>query len=131
MLTSRKNGLKDRRPEFLLLPEVVSVINLLQTLADARLRVDWLAWGGDWLPGTVIERCLSQLSAANINDSTRPPRTPPSLPAAAVSHAPTQSSSCRLGVPITPPQITAANAASPAPVSATCSVKRAALNEVK
>ncbi|OJA19803.1 hypothetical protein AZE42_10736 [Rhizopogon vesiculosus] len=64
LLTSSKNGLKARQPEFLSLPEVVSVISLLQDLADGRLRVAWLAWGGDWLPGTVIEQCLSQLPAA-------------------------------------------------------------------
>ncbi|OAX32338.1 hypothetical protein K503DRAFT_776767 [Rhizopogon vinicolor AM-OR11-026] len=58
------NGLKARQPQFLSLPEVVSVISLLQDLADGRLRVAWLAWGGDWLPGTVIEQCLSQLPAA-------------------------------------------------------------------
>ncbi|OAX34880.1 hypothetical protein K503DRAFT_774069 [Rhizopogon vinicolor AM-OR11-026] len=66
------DGLKAKRPEFLPLPEVISVADLLQDIADARRRVAWLEWGGDWLPGTMIEQCLSQLDVA-ANDSAPPP----------------------------------------------------------
>jgi hypothetical protein len=73
LLIFSKDGLKARQPEFLSMPDIIPLIDLLQDLADARLRVAWLAWGGDWLPGTVIEQCLSQLPAAVVKDSALPP----------------------------------------------------------
>ncbi|OAX34244.1 hypothetical protein K503DRAFT_460978 [Rhizopogon vinicolor AM-OR11-026] len=100
------NGLEARQPEFLSLPEVLSVINLLQDLADARLRVAWLAWGGDWLPGTVIEQCISRLppATATTNNDSTPASTP----------SPSQSSFNEV---TTFPRVTARKATAPAPVS--------------
>ncbi|OAX35198.1 hypothetical protein K503DRAFT_773731 [Rhizopogon vinicolor AM-OR11-026] len=66
------DGLKERQPESLSLPMVVPLINLLQNRVDARLRVAWLAWGGDWLPGTMIKQCLSRLPAAAAADGYAP-----------------------------------------------------------
>lgn len=83
-LNSFKDGLKDTRPEFLLLPEVISIIDLLQNRVDARRRVAWLVWGGNWLPGTVIKQCLSQLHAS-ANDFFPPPPPPPEIDESAKS----------------------------------------------
>lgn len=106
VLISPKNGLKARQPEFLSLPEIVSVIDSLQDLADARLKVAWLAWGGDWLPGTMIEQCLSQLPIPATNDSALPPPTPP-----------TPSTRTSLQEVAALPRMTVLAAAMPAPVS--------------
>ena len=66
----------------LLLPEVVSVIHLLQDIVDVRLKIAWLAWGRDWLPGTVIEQCLFQLPVTTASDPAPPlPHTPVSITA--------------------------------------------------
>ena len=65
------------------LPEVVSIIHLLQDIADVRLKIAWLAWGSDWLPGTMIEQCLFQLPVATASDpAPPPPHTQTTLPRA-------------------------------------------------
>ncbi|OJA10085.1 hypothetical protein AZE42_07289 [Rhizopogon vesiculosus] len=112
------DGLKARRPEFLSLPEVISVIDLLQDIVDARRNVSWLVWGGDWLPGTVIEQCLSRLPAA-VNDSTLPP-----LPTKTVKLLP-QVTIMKAAVPV-PVSVAALNLGPEEELDATCRVKRAA-----
>ncbi|OAX34243.1 hypothetical protein K503DRAFT_869048 [Rhizopogon vinicolor AM-OR11-026] len=113
------DGLKAKQPEFLSLPEVISVIDLLQDIVDARRDVSWLVWGGDWLPGTVIEQCLSRLPAA-VNDSTLPP--PP--PTKTVKLLP-QVTIVKAAVPV-PASVAALNLGSEEELDATCRVKRTA-----
>jgi hypothetical protein len=56
-------------------------MNILQNRVDVRQRVAWLAWGGNWLPGTMIKQCLSRLPVAPAANNSLPPPTETSLPA--------------------------------------------------